>query len=175
MNTQQMQDLLQKLSDTKFKLNGYFSDDPVRPRLRPPASGGDLAALDAFLQARNLVMPASYRLFLSTSNGVSSLMNDELSLLSALEVARDDHGLLPEMVDEYPACSQFVIGAGNTPECVSFDVDTSPSKHGYEVVWISSIGEQWRHDNFEAFLKGYLSVLERRVAAQQKDRKNLKP
>jgi len=41
------------------------------------------------------------------------------------------------------------------------------------VKWVSDEGDEWRSENFEAFLKNYLLQLESNILTQEKDRENL--
>lgn len=175
MNAARVRELVDRLIEAKFKENSYYYDEPVRPKAHAPAGPLELAALDDFLVQRGLRMPHAYRLFLSTCNGIDALLGPSMSLFSAQEVARDDHGIIEEMAEEYPSCSQFIVGGGNTPDILAFDVATLDEERGYEVVWITGDASVTRWKNFEDFLVSHLAVLERNVANEQKDRENLPP
>lgn len=174
MNTASIKELLDRIIETKFKENGFFYANPVRPQPGLPASDAQLRALDAYLAKRGLTAPASYRRFLSIYNGIEQVLGPFLSLLPVERVILDDHGLMEEMIEEFPNCSQFIIGAGDMADIVAFDTSNSPDAD-YEVVWITGDAREWRLKNFDEFLASYLATLERNVLAQQKDRENLAP
>jgi len=82
---------------------------------------------------------------------------------------------MDEIAADFPNVSRFVIGAGDTPNILGFDVGTASVDPGYEVVEISDTGDEWRCAHFEEFLNRLLANLENNILTQQRDRQNLPP
>lgn len=175
MNEREMRSLLDSVIEAKYQENTFFYDDPIRPKPGPPASENDLRELDAFLGSKGLRAPKDYRLFLSIYNGIENLLSPDCSLLTIAGVIAARYGIIEELADEFPNCVEFVIGAGNTPEFVGFDIGTGSADGDYEVAWVTGDMNEWRSNSFRDFLARYLAILEKRVSAQKKDRENLAP
>jgi hypothetical protein len=178
--------LLDKMIETKYQENQFFYDEPVRPMAGQPATDAELMQLERYCTDKGFDLPAAYREALSVYNGVELLFGPFLSLLSIKDVI-GDHEVIDEMEEEYPGCTQFIIGAGSTGDIVAFDVgdeedeededggEDEESSEGYPVVWITGDASVTRWKNFKDFLTKHTAVLERNVRAQKKDRAGLKP
>jgi hypothetical protein len=170
-----MQALLDRIIEARYKANTFYYQNPVRPRPKGPASAADLQRLDTYLAAKGFVAPAAYRTFLSIYNGIDNILGLRYSLLSIDDIVISRYTVLEEIAEDFPSVSQFVIGAGDTPNVLGFDVSTSPAGDGYEVVEISDTGDEWRCASFEEFLHRLLANLEGNIRAQEGDRQNLPP
>jgi hypothetical protein len=173
MREEDMKELLDRIIEAKYKENSFFYDNPIRPKPGGPANGDDLRQLDLYLAAKGLTAPKAYRLFLSVYNGIEHVLGPSYSLLPVGAVIGEQYDILEENIEEFPNYCEFVIAAGNTPNFIGFDINTSSAEGGYEVVEVAADGGEWRLKNFEDFLISYLAVLERNILAQEKDRENL--
>lgn len=174
METEDIKLLLDSIIEASYELDGFYRETPHRPKPGNPASATELKRLDAHLAKLGFRAPQSYRQALSIYNGIEDMLGTRYSLLSIDAVINKDYKLIPEMVQDYPSSSSFVICAGNTPDFVGFDVDTAADDGDYEVVWVMGDGSMSRDDNFESFLNGYLGALKKNIADEKKDRVKLK-
>jgi hypothetical protein len=168
-----MKELLDRLIEAKYKENSFFYDKPIKPKPGEPPSKLELQQLESHLVKKGFKVPYSYKQYLSIYNGIENLFDRKFSLLSISEIVKEEFEILEENIEEFPSCCEFVIGAGDTPEFIGFDVSKFSGNDGYQVVWIADNGEEWRLNSFEDFLTNYLSILERNVLIQEKDRENL--
>jgi len=170
-----MKTLLDKIIEATYKANRFFDEDAQKPRPNGPASADDLRRLDAYLSAKKLVAPLSYKSFLSIYNGIPNLLGDSYSLLSIDDVIGENYSLMKEDIDKYPNLCQFVFAAGDTPNFMGFDVSKSNPEHGYEVAEITAEGGELKSKSFEEFLTSLLGNLEETIQGEEKDRENLGP
>lgn len=170
-----MKKLLDQLIEVTHKARAFYSKRPIRPTPRDPAGADDLRRLDVHLASKGLKAPASYKSFLSAYNGIEDLFARRFSLLSIDEVVGKKYEILEENEEELPNLCEFVIAAGDTSEFIGFDISTSATGDGYEVVEITAEGKESRHKSFESFLTDLLANLEQAIRDEEKDRANLKP
>lgn len=173
MKKNEVKDLVDQIIEAEYKVNSFYDEQPTRPKGNKSASNLELEQLDSHLAKKGFIAPDIYIKMLSVYNGVENLFADSFSLMSINEVIEEDYGILDEMIDDFPSCCEFVIAGGNTTEFIGFDISESSEDGGYQVVWVSDEGDEWRSENFEAFLKDYLLQLESNILSQEKDRKNL--
>jgi hypothetical protein len=170
-----MKALLDRIIEARYLANTFYYESPVRPRPNPPASPAELQRLDAYLASKGRVAPAAYKQFLSIYDGIENVLGRNYSLLSVDGVIHAKDAILEEIVEDFPNLCEFVIGAGNTPNILGFDVSTAPGGSGYEVAEISDTGDESRYASFEELLQRLLANLEKNILTQQKDRQNLPP
>jgi hypothetical protein len=170
-----MKALLDQIIEARYLANTFYYESPVRPQPNGPASAAELQRLDTWLASKGLVAPAAYKEFLSVYNGIENVLGRSYSLLSIDGVLQAKDAVLEEIVDDFPNICEFVIGAGNTPNILGFDVSTASGADGYEVAEISDTGDESRYTSFEEFLQRLLANLEKNILTQQRDRQNLPP
>jgi hypothetical protein len=163
--------LVQDTIEAKYALDSYSYDDPVRAVANLPASDAELIELEATLRERGVRMPPSYRQFLTIHNGILHFLDDEdLALLSAQEVVKATHSVREK---DFPGLSKFVIGAGNTPEFISFDTTTQGDDGEMEVVHVAGDGDQSRSEDLVQFFRQHYTYITDNLRLERKDRAEL--
>jgi hypothetical protein len=165
----QMKRLVDDIVKTKEILNGFYGIEPARPVPGAPAPSKELDALEKTLRRRGLPFPPSYRAFLAAHNGIEGF-NAALNLVSAKAVTEPVDKALES---DFPTLSKFVIARGNTPEFISLDPETAKGDGEMEVVWVMGDGGQFRYPNFGTFLRSLHDELQKTLAQEEADRKNL--
>jgi hypothetical protein len=164
--------LIQETIDAKYALDNYSYDNPVRAVANSPASNADLIELEAALRERGVPMPPSYRQFLMIHNGILHFFEDEdLALLSTQDVIKAAHSVREK---DFPGLSSFVIGAGDTPEFISFDATTAAADGEMEVVHVAGDGNQMRSDDLIQFFRQYYTYITDNLRLEREDREELK-
>jgi hypothetical protein len=169
-----MKELLDRIIEANYKADAFFYKKPVKATPNAPASVEDLRRLDAFLAARGLEGPASYKSCLAVYNGIEGFLSPDYALLSVDGVIAKTKQFSARFDQEYPDLVRFVF-ATDDMSFMAFDVTTSSAGDGYEVGEVTLEGRGPRYDSFTHFLTKFLANLEQTVREQQKDRKKLKP
>jgi hypothetical protein len=164
----EIKSLLDTITKAIVERDTFFEPDPAKPISNLPATEKELAKLSEYW---GLVLPASYRLALLASNGITRFWHD-LSLLSTLEVVEDKYDV-KSFQEFFPKLYRFVFACGKD-SYDAFAFDPSAKTEGeLAVVQLGDEGESGRWPSFSLFLEDYLTKLQEEIAKERADREKL--
>lgn len=161
--------VIDQILDAMTELDAFFTGDPRRPNVGPPARETDLQALEQHWERS---LPPSYRLTLSVYNGVSCIWA-RIPLLSTQEIIEDRHDTTT-FEEPFPNLWKFIFACGTESyDALTFDGSTAQPNGEMEVVELSEEGEGQRWPTFYAFLTGLLTKILQELASEKADREGL--
>jgi hypothetical protein len=149
-----------------------YKENPFPPpEMNRRASQVELHALERHL---GLILPPSYREFLSLYNGVKNFECD-MPLLSAYEIIADEYGWVEELAEEDPELARFFIAGSDESNAGYFVFDHRVrSEDGeMELVHLSLRLAETRWPSFLQMLKNRLQRSQKRLETERADREQL--
>ena len=151
------------------ELDTFYSEDPVKPQLGPPATEEQLAALERHW---GVPLPPSYRNALAVHNGVSVFWN-EVPLLSTDQIVHNQYDT-STFEEPFPKLWKTIFACEDESyDALAFDRARAKPDGEMPIVELSDegVGERW--PNFDVFLKKLLSKLQEEIRSEKADRESL--